>query len=89
AQGTIDLAVLVDPPPGIGGVTLAEDTFFALLNDDHPLAKEKSMAVTDLEDDPFLLSTGGCERHIRELFRRAKMRYAPAHRIREMATLFA
>lgn len=86
--GTVDLAVLVDPPPG-PGVTVGRDGFHALLRDDHPLAGEAAVGVADLEDDPFLLSRGGCERQIRELFRRAGITFAPAHRIRDMGTLLA
>ncbi|GAA5057780.1 DNA-binding transcriptional LysR family regulator [Thermocatellispora tengchongensis] len=88
ARGTVDLAVLVDPPSA-GGVPLTRDAFHALLAADHPLAGEPEIGAADLEDDPFLLSTGGCERHVREVFRRAGVRFAPAHRIRELATLLA
>ncbi|MEV0402582.1 LysR family transcriptional regulator [Actinoallomurus sp. NPDC050550] len=85
---TVDLAVLVDPPPG-PGVTLADDAFHALLRDDHPLAGEKTIGIADLEDDPFLLSCGGCEGHIRELYRRAGVPFRPTHRIRDVGTLLA
>lgn len=88
ARSTVDLAVLVDPPPG-PGVLLAEDAFHALLREDHPLAGEPDVDPADLEDDDFLLSCGGCERHIRELYRRAGTTLSPAHRIRDMGTLLA
>ncbi|WP_344319654.1 LysR family transcriptional regulator substrate-binding protein [Actinocatenispora thailandica] len=85
---TVELAVLVDPPAG-RGVLLASDAFCALLRRDHPLAGEPSVTVGDLDDDPFLLSRGGCERHIRRLYRSARVPFAPAHRVREMGTLLA
>jgi DNA-binding transcriptional LysR family regulator len=88
ARNTVDLAVLVDPPPGPGRL-LAEDAFHVLLRDDHPLARERSIDVADLEDDAFLLSCGGCERQIRELHRQAGTPFSPAHRIRDMGTLLA
>ncbi|WP_329261233.1 LysR substrate-binding domain-containing protein [Actinoallomurus sp. NBC_01490] len=87
-DGTVDLAVLVDPPPG-PGVTIARDRFHALLPADHPLAGEPAVDVADLADDAFLLSLGGCERHIRELHRRAGVPFDPTHRIRDMGTLMA
>jgi DNA-binding transcriptional LysR family regulator len=86
-DGTVDLAVLVDPPGP--GVTIGRDRFHALLRGDHPLAGETAVDVADLTDDPFLLSRGGCERQIRELYRRAGVAFAPAHRIRDMGTLLA
>lgn len=88
ADGTVDLAVLVDPPSG-PGVTIGRDRFHALLPADHPLASETRIDVADLADDAFLLSRGGCERHIRELYRRADVPFAPAHRIRDIGTLLA
>ncbi|WP_239340446.1 LysR family transcriptional regulator [Frankia sp. CiP3] len=88
ADDMVDLAVLVDPPPG-PGVLVARDAFHALLHRDHPLAGESALAVADLDGDPFLLSIGGCERYIRKLYRRAQVPLRPAHRAREMATLLA
>ncbi len=86
--GTVDLAVLVDPPPG-SGATIGQDVFHALLRRDHPLAGQDTVSVTDLADDPFLLSAGGCEEPIRELYRLAHTPLTPTHRIRDMGTLLA
>ncbi|WP_283136454.1 LysR family transcriptional regulator [Rhizohabitans arisaemae] len=88
AGGTVDLAVLVDPLTGPGAV-VGKDAFHAVVRRDHPLAGEKSIDVADLRDDPFLLSRGGCERHLREVFRRSREPFVPTHRIREMGTLLA
>ncbi|MCG6495763.1 LysR family transcriptional regulator substrate-binding protein [Kitasatospora sp. A2-31] len=86
--GTVDAAVLVDADPvPPGAVGLGADSMHALLRRDHPLAGEPAVDVADLEDDDFLLSEGGCERHIRESYRRAGARFAPRHRIRDLNTL--
>ncbi len=86
--GTVDAAVLVDAgPPQPGAVALGADSMHALLRRDHPLAGQESIHVAELEDDDFLLSEGGCERHIREAYRRAGARFAPRHRIRDLNTL--
>ncbi|ONI81104.1 transcriptional regulator [Actinosynnema sp. ALI-1.44] len=88
AEKTVDAAVLVDPE-GHDGVRIGADEFQALLPHDHPLAREDEIGVPDLDDDPFLLSDGGCERHVRELYRRTTSRLRPTHRVRECATLIA
>ncbi|CAM3325737.1 LysR family transcriptional regulator [Kibdelosporangium persicum] len=88
AERTIDAAVLVDPD-GHDGAEIGADEFRALLRRDHPLAGEDVIDIPDLDDDPFLLSDGGCERHIRELYRRTTSRLRPTHRVREGATLIA
>ncbi|WP_405006918.1 LysR substrate-binding domain-containing protein [Kitasatospora purpeofusca] len=86
--GTVDAAVLVDVDRLLpGAVPLGADSMHALLRRDHPLADEASVDVADLEDDDFLLSEGGCERHIRDAYRRAGVRFAPRHRIRDLNTL--
>ncbi|KAA2264302.1 LysR family transcriptional regulator [Solihabitans fulvus] len=87
-QGVADAAVLVDPEPA-AGVLLAEDAFKALLRSDHPLAGQDEIDVLDLDDDPFLLSCGGCERHIREIYRQARGRLTPTHRVHQLSTLLA
>nr|WP_042182960.1 LysR family transcriptional regulator [Kibdelosporangium sp. MJ126-NF4]CEL15254.1 LysR family transcriptional regulator STM2281 [Kibdelosporangium sp. MJ126-NF4]CTQ95705.1 LysR family transcriptional regulator STM2281 [Kibdelosporangium sp. MJ126-NF4] len=88
AGKTVDAAVLVDPD-GHDGVQIGADEFQALLPRDHPLAGETEIDIPDLDDDPFLLSDGGCERHVRELYRRTTSRLRPTHRVRECATLIA
>ncbi|MFB6888541.1 LysR family transcriptional regulator [Kitasatospora sp. NPDC056327] len=86
--GTVDAAVLVDAdPPPPGAVALGADSMHALLRRDHPLAGEAAVDVADLTDDDFLLSEGGCERHIRDAYRRAGVRFVPHHRIRDLNTL--
>ncbi|MER7765513.1 LysR substrate-binding domain-containing protein [Kitasatospora sp. NPDC096140] len=86
--GTVDAAVLVDAGPLLpGAVALGADSMHALLRRDHPLAGQETVHVAELEDDDFLLSEGGCERHIREAYRRAGARFAPHHRIRDLNTL--
>ncbi|WP_409238572.1 LysR family transcriptional regulator [Streptomyces sp. PA5.6] len=87
-NGTADAAVLVDPPPG-PGVLLALDGYRALLPRDHPLAAEPVVDVRDLEDDDFLISPGGCEDRVRALHDLAGPRFAPAQRVRDLATLIS
>ncbi|MET0133117.1 MAG: LysR family transcriptional regulator substrate-binding protein [Kibdelosporangium sp.] len=79
AERTVDTAVLVDPETH-HGVEIGSDTFHALMRRDHPLADEPVIDLTDLDDDPFLLSEGGCERHVRELYRQTSSRLRPTHR---------
>ncbi|WAL98073.1 LysR family transcriptional regulator [Streptomyces sp. Je 1-369] len=87
-NGTADAAVLVDPPPG-PGVRLAVDGYRALLPRDHPLAGEPVVDIRDLADDDFLISPGGCEDRVRALHEPAGLRFAPAHRVRDLATLIS
>ncbi len=71
------------------GALLAIDRFVAVLDRDHALAGQDSVRLADLEDDPFLLSDGGCEPLLRRLYDAAGVAMRPARRIRDPATLLA
>ncbi|WP_158888290.1 LysR family transcriptional regulator [Amycolatopsis anabasis] len=85
---TVEAAILVDPPRSLGA-EVGSDTFHALLPVDHPLAGQPELDVAELDDDVFLLSCGGCERHLHEIYRRSSSRLRPTHRVRELGTLLA
>ncbi|CCH28790.1 LysR family transcriptional regulator [Actinosynnema sp. NPDC047251] len=85
-NGTVEIAVVVDPPPGAGAL-VGEDAFHVLMREDHPLAGQAAVDVADLVDDPFLLSCGGCERHVRVVCQGLPI--TPVHRVRELGTLLA
>ncbi|REK88403.1 LysR family transcriptional regulator [Streptomyces inhibens] len=96
-DGTADVAVLIDPPPATAGrcprpgpgIQLATDCYRALLPRDHPLADEPFVDIRDLEDDQFLISPNGCEARIRAIHSLAGLRFTPAHRVRDLATLIS
>jgi DNA-binding transcriptional LysR family regulator len=87
--GIVDLAVVASALPGLDVVPLAEDEMLAMLPTDHPLANEPDVGVEDLDDDPFLLSTGGCEPIIKAIYAQAEVQLRPVHRVRDMKTLLA
>lgn len=87
-SGAADAGIVIDPPPGTG-IPLATDGYRALLPRDHPLAGEPAVDIRDLEDDPFLISPNGCEVRIRTIHELAGLDFAPAHRVRDLATLIS
>lgn len=86
--GAVDAAVLTDPDPiHHGAVVLARDDFRAVLRADHPLAKETRISLSDLTDDPMLVSASGCEPQIMTMHAMAGFPYAPAQKVHETTTL--
>ncbi|MFB6722642.1 LysR family transcriptional regulator [Kribbella sp. NPDC056345] len=71
------------------GTPLAEDRMVAVLDRGHALAGQESITLADLDDDPFVLSDGGCEPLIRELYKAAGLTLRHKLRVRDMATLLA
>ncbi|MFI1968584.1 transcriptional regulator [Streptomyces cinnamoneus] len=87
-NGAADAVIVADPPSG-AGTPLVTDPFLALLPQDHPLARENAVHVSDLEDDPLILSPNGCERHVHRIHRAAGTPFSPAHRVRDLGTLIS
>lgn len=89
-SGVVDCAILVDPSPEpTGGVELLTDVFQAVLRTDHPFSSLGEVELTDLLEDPLLISSSGCEAQIRQLHRTRKVPFSPAQRVRETATLLS
>jgi DNA-binding transcriptional LysR family regulator len=87
--GSVEAAVLVDPPAHIPGTLLAEDQFYVLLPRSHPLAGEAAIALEQIAQEPMLFSGGSCEQPVFDLYRDAGLRLSPTHQVRELSTLIA
>jgi DNA-binding transcriptional LysR family regulator len=88
-NGIVDVAILVEPSPmPQGGKLVATDEFAAVVRADHPLAGLDSIPLAELDEDGLIVSTGGCETHVRKMHEEAGLPYAYSHRVREMSTLF-
>lgn len=95
SNGFVDLATFADNVPShgpdvevpFGGRPVVCDRWVAVLRHDHPLASETDIPLSELEDDQFLLSDGGCEHLLRELFSQAGVALQPAMRIADVTTL--
>jgi DNA-binding transcriptional LysR family regulator len=85
----VELGVVMGPRADLYTVPLADDEMLAVLPAEHPLADEPDLSLAELADDPFLLSSGGCEPLIRQLYQQQGMSLEPTHRVREMTTLLA
>ena len=59
ADGTIDIAFSSRSPGGSDlWIQFTEDEYFAILPEDHRLAKVESIALSALKEDPFILTNG-------------------------------
>ncbi|MDL9980896.1 LysR family transcriptional regulator [Microbacterium sp. ASV49] len=87
--GVVDAAVLVAPTPDPPGSRLvATDEFSAVVRADHPLAGLDGIPLAELQVDGLIVSTGGCEGHVRRMHEDEGLPYTFSHRVREMSTLF-
>jgi DNA-binding transcriptional LysR family regulator len=85
----IDVATMTGARTGLKSVPFISDSFVAVLSAGHPLADEADVSLADLADDPFLLSDGGCERQIRQLYEEQGLQLLPMYRVQAIPTLLA
>ncbi|GAA4190683.1 LysR family transcriptional regulator [Gryllotalpicola kribbensis] len=87
--GVVEAAILVEPSPQpAGGKLVATDEFAAVVRCDHPLAELEGIPLAELAVDGLIVSTGGCEGHVKRMHEDEGLEYAFSHRVREMSTLF-
>jgi LysR family hydrogen peroxide-inducible transcriptional activator len=60
-QGTVDMALVATPVSGdeISSIDLFEEQFYAVVPDGHPRASDKTIRLSDLKNDRFLLLKEG------------------------------
>lgn len=56
ADGSLDVALVIPPPPGFGGDVVASQQIVAVVGAGHPLAGRSSLALSELASEPFVLN---------------------------------
>lgn len=65
--GSVDLGVVLNPPPGSPAIMIGEDEWVAVLPAGHRLGRRASLSFPEIASEPFVLATGGCHTHARSL----------------------
>jgi DNA-binding transcriptional LysR family regulator len=65
--GSIDLGVVLNPPPDGDAVLIGQDAWVAVLPMAHRLGRRGAVSLSELAAEPFVLATGGCHIHARTL----------------------
>jgi len=67
AAGSIDLGVVLNPPPARNAVPLGRDAWVPILPMAHPFSRRTLLSFAELAAAPFVLATGGCHTNARSL----------------------
>jgi DNA-binding transcriptional LysR family regulator len=86
-QGAADVGVVTLPAPGLQTVPLDSHDMVAVLPADHRLANRAAITFRALEDESFILSTGGCAQVFMAAAREAGVRFTIAFEAREMSAV--
>ena len=83
----VDVGLSGELTPTLHGTIIAKDDLVLVIASDHILAKRRKVRLLDVGQEPFLMSTSGCEPTVRRLFKEAKIDPPIAFRVRDPAAL--
>lgn len=83
----VDIGVVRLPQPNFDTQALATDELVAVLPEDHPLAREKTVAVRDLARYPLVLTQAGSQDMVMRMFDRAGVQPKVAHELSQVISI--
>jgi DNA-binding transcriptional LysR family regulator len=83
----VEIGVVRLPQPAFDTLALATDELLAVLPQDHPLAGEKTVAVSDLAKFPLVLTQAGSQDIVMRMFDRAGARPKVAHELSQVISI--
>lgn len=69
----IDIGFVVLPCSGLNTIPLVKDCYLVMLPDGHPLLKDTHVRLSDLENEPLIISNSGYEAPIIDIMRKQKI----------------
>jgi DNA-binding transcriptional LysR family regulator len=85
----VDIGFVTGPTAGLETTEIAHDQIYAVVAADHCLAHAAQVQVAQLASEPFILSKGGCEPMIREIYQQADVPFQARYTVGDMSTLLA
>lgn len=85
----VDVGFAGIPLKGLYTQLVAKDELLLVVPHAHQLALHKTVSLKQIAVEPFLISKGGCEPFIRQLFRTAQVTPHVTLEVREMTTLLS
>jgi DNA-binding transcriptional LysR family regulator len=87
AERRVDVGFVVLPDERFDTQFLIEDQLVAVMPASHPLARQKSVALSDLCPSPFIMTAAGSTAEIEALFESAGLRPSVKHRYSQIITV--
>jgi DNA-binding transcriptional LysR family regulator len=85
----VDIGFVTGPTAGLAITEIAQDQVYGIVAADHHLARAAQVRVAQLAAEPFILSKGGCEPLIRQIYQQASVPFQARYAISDMSTLLA
>ena len=85
----VDVGVVPLPARGLETVDLVSDEMLLVVPTAHSLAGRASVRPREVAAEPFIMSKGGCEPMIREVYRAAGVQPSVQYEVRDMSTILA
>lgn len=88
-SGVVDLGIVPLPARGLDLHELVSDEMLVVVPAAHRLAGRASVRLREVAAEPFIMSKGGCEPMIRDLYRGAGIHPRVQHEVRDTPTILA
>ncbi|WP_420549119.1 LysR family transcriptional regulator [Curvivirga sp.] len=89
-QGRIDIAIMTEPvDEEIETLPITSDRLVALIPTNHRLSEKASLCATDIDGNPFIMTTGGSSPFVLEWFQQAQITPLITHSILQITSILA
>lgn len=88
-NGVVDAGFTTQMAQGVESIEVARDEMFVVLPDHHSLIDRRSLQLTDLASECFIMPKSGCEALIRPLFQQAKVPLVVQYEVSDVNTMLA
>lgn len=88
-KGAVDIATVTSVPPDVDATEFADDQLLAVVPLGHRLAERRRIRVSDLANEPFVMSTGGCEPLIKAIAARQGVHLRTDYRARDTSSIIS
>lgn len=85
----VDVGFTTLPQVGLSTIPINKDRLFVVLTENHALGEEDQIKIQNVIKEPFILSKGGCEPIIQEVFKNHKVSPDVKYEVKDMTTILA
>lgn len=88
-DGAVDLGFLAYPGPDLDILQTIRDPYIVVLPAGHPLGQQEFISVEQLEKEPLILLTSGCEKTVRDAFQQNGLKMDARLQVAENSTVIS
>ncbi|UQZ32222.1 transcriptional regulator [Paenibacillus sp. PK3_47] len=88
-DGAVDLGFLVHSGPDLDILQMVKDPYVIVLPPDHALGQQEIISIEQLENEPFILLSSGCEKTVLDAFQQKGLNLDARYQVAENSTVIS